>query len=60
MSRITVLVGMLAMLVAVGATLAFEISKPEVAQQLSARAQPIDQAILTGHLENLRGEMAFP
>ena len=60
MSRITVLVGMLAMLVAVGATLAFEISKPEVAQQLSARAQRIDQAILTGHLENLRGEMAFP
>jgi hypothetical protein len=60
MSRITVLVGMLAVLVAAGATLAFEITKPEVAQQLSARAEPIDQAILTRHLENLRGETALP
>ena len=62
MSRSTLLglVGvMLAMLVAAGA-IAFEITRPEETQQRSAVAEPIDAAILTTHLQNLRGETALP
>ena len=62
MSRSTLLglVGvMLAMLVAAGA-IAFEITRPEEAQQRSAVAEPIDAAILTTHLQNLRGETTLP
>ena len=50
---------MLAMLVAAGA-IAFEITRPEEAQQRSAVAEPIDAAILITHLQNLRGETALP
>ena len=57
MSRITLLGGVFALVVAAGATLAFEISKPELAKQRSA---PDDPAILTTHLQNLRGELALP
>jgi hypothetical protein len=62
MSRITLLGllgGMLAMLVAAGA-IAFEITRPEEARQSSALAEPIDAAILTTHLQNLREETALP
>ncbi len=62
MSRITLLGSlgaMLAMVVAAGA-IAFEITRPEQAQQHSALGEPIDAAILTTHLQNLRGETALP
>ena len=52
--------GVLATLVAGATTVAFKITKPEVAQQRGALAEPIDPAILTEHLHNLRGEMALP
>jgi len=48
---------MLAMVVAAGA---IAITRPEERQQRSAVAQPIDEAILTTHLQNLPGEMALP
>jgi hypothetical protein len=64
MSRIILLIGMLAVLVAAGATtLAFKTIKPEAAQQGAdrpARAEPIDQAILRNRLRNLSQEMALP
>ena len=49
----------LAMLVAAGA-IAYEITRPEEAQQRSALTEPIDAAILTTHLQDLRGETALP
>jgi hypothetical protein len=64
MSRIILLIGMLAVLVAAGATtLAFKTIKPEAAQQRAGRAapaEPIDQAMLRKHLRDLTGEMALP
>jgi hypothetical protein len=62
MSRITslgLLGGMLAMIVAAGA-MAFEVTKPGLARQRSAPAESIDAAILSAHLQNLRGETALP
>jgi hypothetical protein len=50
---------MLAMIVAAGA-IAFEVTKPEVAQQRSAPAGSIDPAILSANLQKLRGETALP
>jgi hypothetical protein len=60
MSRITLLGGVFALLVAAGATLAFETTMPEIAKQRSAAAKPIDPAILLEHLQNIRGEIALP
>jgi len=62
MSRIILLGGALAVLVAAGATtLALKITKPQVAQQQrAAPAVPIDPAILHQHLQNLSEEMALP
>ena len=59
MSRIILVSGMLAavLLSAGAATLAFEITKLEVAHQRSA---PADPAILTTYLQNLPGEMTLP
>jgi hypothetical protein len=64
MSRIILLGGMLAVVAAAGATtLAFKITKPEVAQHraaLVAPAAPIDPATLHQHLQDLSAEMALP
>ena len=60
MSRITLLGGVFALLVATGATLAFEITKPELVTQRSTPAKPIDPAILHEHLQNILGEVALP
>jgi hypothetical protein len=64
MTRVILLIGMLAALAAAGATtLAFTTIKPEAAQGRGARAahaQPIDQAMLRKHLRDLSGEMALP
>ncbi len=60
MSRITLLGGVFALLVAAGATLAFEITTPKIAKQRSAAAGPVDRAVLHEHLQNTRGEMALP
>ena len=59
MSRIILLGGMLAAVVlsAGATTLAFEITKLEVAHQ---RLAPADPAILTTRLQHLRGEIALP
>ena len=59
MGRIILVGGMLAavLLSAGAATLAFEITKLEVAHQRSA---PADPTILTTYLQNLRGEMTLP
>jgi hypothetical protein len=56
MSRVTslgLLGGMLAMIMAAGA-IAFEVTKP------GSPAESIDPAVLTAHLQNLRGETALP
>jgi hypothetical protein len=60
MSRVFLLGGMLAaVLLSAGATsLAFEITKLRGAHQRSAA--PANPAILTMHLQNLRGEVALP
>ena len=60
MSRITLLGGVFALLVVAGTTLAFEITKPELAKQRSVSAKPTDPAILIEHLQNIRGEIALP
>jgi len=52
--------GVFALLVVAGTTLAFEITKPELAKQRSASAKPTDTAILIEHLQNIRGEIALP
>jgi hypothetical protein len=62
MSRVTslgLLGGMLAMIVAAGA-IAFEVTKPGLAQGRLAPAESIDPAILGAHLQNERGEAALP
>jgi hypothetical protein len=62
MSRIIIILsgGMLAMLVAAGAsTIAYKITKPEVAQQRVMPAGPVD-ATLTKHLREVWEEMALP
>ena len=52
--------GMLAMLVAAGAsTIAYKITKPDLAQQRAAPAEPLDLT-LTKHLRDEWGEMALP
>ena len=60
MSRI-ILVGMLAavLLSAGAATLAYEVTKQEVAHQRAA-TEPIDPAILNKHLRSLPEEMMMP
>jgi len=61
MSRIILFGGMLALLAAAGATsLAFTSIKPEAAPQRAAPAEPIEPAIFTRHLQNLREDMALP
>ena len=61
MSRIFLLGGMLAALMAAGATtLALKLTKPVVAQQRTAPAERIDPAILNKHLQNLPDEMTLP
>jgi hypothetical protein len=61
MSRTSLLGGMLALLVAAGATsLALKLPKPVVAQQHVDAAMPIDPAILKKHLQNMREEMMLP
>ncbi len=61
MSRTILLGGMLAavLLSAGAATLAFEISKQEVAPQRAA-TEPIGPAILAKHMQDLRGVIALP
>ena len=62
MCRIIVILlgGMLAMLVAAGAsTIAYKITKPDVAQQRAAPAKPLDLTF-TKHLRDVRKEMALP
>jgi uncharacterized membrane protein YkgB len=60
MSKITLLGGVFALLVAAGATLAFEITTPELAKQRPAPAKPVDPAIVIEHLQNIQGELALP
>jgi hypothetical protein len=64
MFRVILLIGMLGVLLAAGATtLAFKGIKLETAQQhaaRAARAEPIDQGVLRKHLRDLSGEMALP
>jgi isopentenyl diphosphate isomerase/L-lactate dehydrogenase-like FMN-dependent dehydrogenase len=61
MSRMSLLGGMTAVLVAAGATtLALKLTKPVVAQQHTDAAVPIDPAILNKHLRSLREEMMVP
>jgi hypothetical protein len=61
MSRICLLGGTLAVLVAAGATtLALKLTKPVAAQQHTDAAVPIDPAILNKHLRSLPEEMMFP
>jgi hypothetical protein len=61
MSRMPLLGGVLALLLAAGATtLALKFTKPVVAQQHTDAAVPIDPAILIEHLQNIRGEIALP
>ena len=61
MSRMSLLGGILAVLVAAGATtLALKLTKPVVAQHHTDAAVPINPAILKKHLENMREEMALP
>jgi hypothetical protein len=62
MSRIIIFLsaGTLAMLVAAGAsTIAYKITKPEVAQQRAVAVGPVD-ATLTKHLRDVWEEMALP
>jgi hypothetical protein len=61
MRRIFLLGGMLAALVAAGATtVASKFTKPVIAQQHTDAALPIDPAILKKHLQNMREEMTLP
>ena len=61
MPRIFLLGGMLAMLLAAGATtLALKATKPEVAPQSAATAEPIDPPVLSKHLQRLPEEMTLP
>ena len=57
MAKFILLGGVLALL-AVGATNLAKIPKPAAAQHHAA--EPIDPAILTEHLQKLRGEGALP
>jgi flagellar basal body-associated protein FliL len=62
MCRIIIILlgGMLAMLVAAGATtIAYKITKPEIAQQRVVPAGPVDPT-LTKHLRDSWEEMALP
>jgi hypothetical protein len=60
MSRIILLGGAVAMVVAVAATtLVFKVTKPQVAQG-AAPAETIDPVILTKHLQNIQEEMTLP
>ena len=63
MSRIILFCGMLAMLVAFGATtLAFRTIKPQSAPHRVGPAKSIDLAMATlhEHLQNMREEMSLP
>jgi hypothetical protein len=62
MSRIIILFGGLAaLLVAAGATtLAFNVTTPEVTQRSAIPVAPIHPAILSLHLQKMRGEIARP
>jgi len=61
MYRIILFSGTLAILAAAGATtLSFRTIKPEAVEQLAAPAEPVDPAILTAHLQKLRGDGALP
>ena len=61
MSRMSLLGGMTAVLVAAGATtLALKLTKPVVAQQHTDAAVPIDPAILEKRLHDMREEMTLP
>ena len=61
MSRMPLLGGVLALLLAAGATtLALKFTKPVVAQQHTDAAVPIDPAILNKHLRSLSEEMMVP
>jgi hypothetical protein len=63
MCRIIILFlgGMLAMLVAAGATtIAYKITKPSVAQESGAARAGLVDPILTRHLRDVREEMALP
>jgi hypothetical protein len=61
MRRIFLLGGMLAALVAAGATtVALKLTKPVIARQHTDAAVPIDPAILSKHLQNMREEMTLP
>jgi hypothetical protein len=62
MSRIIIILsgGMLAMLVAAGAsTIAYKITKPDLAQQRAVPAELVDTT-LTKHLRDVWEEMALP
>ena len=61
MSKISLLGGMLAVLVAAGTMiLTLKFTKPVVAQHHTDAAVPIDPAILHKHLQNMREEMMLP
>jgi hypothetical protein len=61
MYRIILFSGTLAILAAAGATtLSFRTIKPEAVEQLAAPVEPVDPAILTAHLQKLRGDGALP
>ena len=61
MCRIFLLGGMLATLLAAGATtVALKLTKPVIAQQHTDAAAPIDPAMLNKHLQNMREEMTLP
>jgi hypothetical protein len=61
MRRIFLLGGLLATLVAAGATTAaLKLTKPVTAGQHADAALPIDPAILNKHLKNMRDEMTLP
>jgi hypothetical protein len=61
MCRIFLLGGMLATLLAAGATtVALKLTKPVIAQQHTDAAVPVDPAILIKHLQNMREEMTLP
>jgi hypothetical protein len=61
MPRVSFLGGMLAVLVAAGATIfTLKLTKPVVAQHHTDAAAPIDPAVLHKHLQNMRKEMTLP
>jgi len=61
MSRISLLGGMFAVLMAAGATiLTLKLTKPVAAQHHTDAAVSVDPAILKKHLQDMRQEMALP